>query len=172
MANRGTRRHDDQRLGELQEGRGDLQARDSEFPLFKRNQRHEFSHTLPILKVARSSLSPLLSVPSAPSFPLFLDCQPPLFLFTLPAANLPPTQDTSSVVPPLGHSNPWHFPCLGSSWQEEEESPWTGMPGSVGTTVLRPWASLVGVRYLESPGPRLWEPNTPNSGLTNHTSGQ
>ena len=92
MANRGTRRHDDQRLGELQEGRegrGDLQARDSEFPLFKRNQRHEFSHTLPVLKVARSSLSPLLSVPSAPSFPLFLDCQPPLFLFTLPAANPP-----------------------------------------------------------------------------------
>lgn len=45
------------------------------------------------------------------------------------------------------------------------------MPGSVGTAMLRPWASLMGVRYLESPGPQLWEPNTPDSGLTNHTSG-
>lgn len=117
MENRGTKRHDDQRLGELQEGRegrGGLQARDSEFPLSKRNQRPEFSHTLPILKVARSSLSPLLSVPSAPSFPLFLDCQPPLFLFTLPAATLLPFNSghlicspSTKALKPLVLPMPW-----------------------------------------------------------------
>ena len=95
-------RHDDQRLGELQEGRegrGGLQARDSEFPLSKRNQRTEFSHTPPILKVARSSLPTAFS-PSTPSFPLFLDCQPPLFLFTLPAATLLPFNSGHLICSP------------------------------------------------------------------------
>lgn len=102
MANRRTKRHDDQRLGELQEGRegrGGLQARDSEFPLSKRNQRTEFSHTPPILKVARSSLPTAFS-PSTPSFPLFLDCQPPLFLFTLPAATLLPFNSGHLICSP------------------------------------------------------------------------